>query len=147
MRYLSAITISMPIFCVAVVWGAVGLPIFWVVVAIVAFAGLGIILGRYMNLILAMYLLDGRSHFLLQRTPGGIWFFLGLGVVGGLAAVSVLAVFGLTTGWLILRAAALAFGALCCAAFGTIALAVLRLERTEGKHVYMDPDGFFLLDA
>ena len=63
------------------------------------------------------------------------------------AAISILAQFGPTTGWLILQVGAVALGVLTCAVFSTIALTVVRLERTRGKQVFMGPTGFFFTDG
>ena len=145
MRYLGAIATSMPIFLIAVTWGVAGLPIWWLALAL-PFGALGTAVGRYMSGVLARHLLHGEGHFLLrQRAPGGVWFFIGIGLFG-VAALYLLPTvfFGRTTGTLVLRCGAVVFVTFSTAVFALIGVHVMRLERSTGKRVNMWPDGFFL---
>ncbi len=143
MRYLGALAISMPIFLMAVTWGAAGLPIWWLAIAF-PFGALGTAVGRYMSGVLARNVLHGESHFLMQRAPGGVWFFIGIGLLGGVAFVPILVLFGPTTALLVLRSGAVVFGTFFAAVFALIGVRVIRLERSTGKRVNMWPDGFHL---
>ena len=143
MRYLSGVVTSLPIFLAAVIWGAMGLGILWLTVVALAAVAVGIIVGRYMGRVMEGNILRGERHFLLESAPGGIWFFLGIGVLGGIVAGATFSVVGPTYASVVLRVGALAGGALCCAWFCTSAFAVWRLERAQGQRVYMGPLGLF----
>ena len=143
MRYLSTVTNSMPIFIIAFIWGALGVSLAWLAVASLGSLASGVLLGRHMSRVMMKNLIHGQDHFLVRRAPGGIWFFVGLGLLAALAGVAVFLLFGRTTGLIIVRTGAVVFGLGCCAAFGSVGLTVLRLERSEGRHVYMGPTGFF----
>jgi hypothetical protein len=148
MRYLSAVAQSMPIFLVALIWGAIGIPVSWFASALVASVGLGIALGRYMSAKMVRGLLQGEGHFLCRRVPGGVWFFAALGLLGAVVASIILRVLSATVGGLILHVGGVVFGALCCTTFTTTTLVVLRLERAQGKHVCMGgPVGFYFDDV
>lgn len=147
MRYVKLILASMPILCYFFIWGAISLPITWLAVASLVSASLGFVLGRYMSTLMARNLLQGYRNFLFRPVPGGIWFFIGLGILGGIGVAPVLLAFGPTQGLLILRVVAVVLCTLCFAVFGTLALAVLRLERTHAKHVYLGREGFYFDSA
>lgn len=147
MRYLSLIAPANLAFLCAATWGAAGLPLGWPIVsaafaAISAFA-LGIVLGGYMSRALERNLLFGEIHFLVKPVPGGVWFFIVLGVFCAMPVLMIQASVDPGTGWLILHIATIVGGILLCTTFSTIALSVWHLERAEGKHVWLSPGGFF----
>ena len=148
MRYLSSIVISTPIFLIAVIWGAAGTPLRLTIPTLLISTFLGIALGRYMSRIQIRHLMSGDTmsgdtHFLLRPFPGGMWFVVGMGVIGGLSPLPIFAFFGRSMGWLILHTAAVIFGALIGAAFATVGVSIWHIERAEGRHVLMWPDGIF----
>lgn len=144
MRYLSAIVSSTPIFVVAVIWGAAGTPLRLAIPTLLISTFLGIALGRYMSRILIRHLMSG-TPLPLRRFPGGMWSLVGVSVLGGVTALPILLFFGESTAWLIFHTAAVIFGALIGAAFATVGVSIWRLERAEGRQVWMGHDGFFLL--
>jgi hypothetical protein len=146
MRYLNAVAKTMPIFLMVLIWGAVGIPILWFAAALVISVGLGIGFGHFMSEKMVRGLLDGNGHYRGHRVPGGVWFFLALGVLGPVAAATILGVLGDTEGWLILHVGGASLGAMCCAVYATIAFVVLGLERTQNKHVCMGGGEFYFDD-
>ncbi len=142
MRYLSVIIKSMPIFVIAAIWGVTTSPMRLSIPALGFSTLLGFTLGRYMSRALWRHLMLGDA-LPLNRFPGGIWFIVAVGILGGLLPLPLFAVFGSSVGWLVVRIAAIAFGAVGATVFITIAVSVWQIERAEGRQVIMGHGGFF----
>ena len=79
MRYFSAVTRSIPMFLIAIIWGALGIPILWTPITLIASILLGLAIGHAMGATIVSGLLRGDGHFSPRRVPGGVWFFVVLG--------------------------------------------------------------------
>ncbi|HUB25343.1 MAG TPA: hypothetical protein VL992_07925 [Tepidisphaeraceae bacterium] len=147
MQYVNTIIQSSPILVLLVFWGARGLPLSWFAVLLLASTCTGIVWGQHRAKTLIMRLVKGDGHFQVRRAPGGVWFFVGLGLFGALTAAAIVDGAGETVGMPILRASATAIGALLCASYWTMAIAVLRFEHAKNKQLWLGPGGFDLLPA
>ena len=142
MRYITACAQSIPMFVLIMIWGARGLPHGWMLAALIVSSLAGVVLGHAMSAKMVNGLLSSES-FAPRLVPGGIWFFVGLGVAGGIIlAMLPKSVFGSTHGLLMVHLCVMAMGTFLCAVFTTLALSVRRLEQSQGKNVWMSRAGF-----
>jgi hypothetical protein len=133
---------SMPMFLIAIFWGAQGIPRSWLAVALGVSLSLGIAIGHYRSGRMARSLLrDGQ--FVCKRVPGGVWFFIAIGLLVGTGGAAILRALGDASGRLFLHASGVVFGAICCGFYGMTSFVVLHLERTQSKKVYMGYGGFY----
>ncbi|HTW93542.1 MAG TPA: hypothetical protein VMD30_02035, partial [Tepidisphaeraceae bacterium] len=146
MRYLVAVVESLWIFIVVVAWGAAGIPVLWFAIALVASAGLGIALGRRQSSKIVRGLVE-NGRFRSARVPGGVWFFIGLGLLIPIVAEILIIGLGKEEGWLVVRLGAVIVGVFAGAVFATIGVAIFNLERLHGRRVYLGVEGFLLDNA
>ena len=140
MRYISTIAMTVPLFVAETVWAAIGLGPWTICFALLTGIAISVLIGWYMCTGLRRYLFHGQTNFLLRRPPGGVWFFILLGLLIGVIGAPLLMILG---GSLLLRTVGVTVGTIAAGSFGIVGIYVLRLERSQGKRIFMWPDGFF----
>jgi hypothetical protein len=114
--------------------------------ALVAWPGIGLLLSVPISYFILPRvrnkLIQGQSSFLDKRPPGGIWFFLSIGTVGGILAFIIESI----SGTQILNGLLLVWLSVLISSFTTIGIYVLILERRYKKKAYLRmPDGLVFL--
>lgn len=140
-NYVWTVALSVPVFVLVGLWGIGSLPVLWTAIvlcasAILGYAGAGLLFGA-----ICRDVLDNKTSWMTRRVPGGVWFFVGLGVAGGI--VSGMASQAASSR-VPLHIFALAIGTLMTVLFVLVALRVRRLEQRTGKNVVMSLDGLTL---
>ena len=102
---------------------------------------LGLVFGFYAVNALRRNLFHEESHFLTRRAPGGIWFFLGCGVLLGAFFIQLHDLWPGSENYFLLF-----LGVFPAAVFGFLALFIRRIENMTELHVILDGDGFFFED-
>ncbi len=142
LRYLNLILTSSPIFLCLISWGAANLPMWDLLTLGILAVTLGLLCGFYMSREIRENLLHGKSSILIRRPPGGVLFFVLLGVAGGISVFGLFALWGNVA----LYVASLLAGLVPETAFLVVGFHVLVLERRHGSKVYFYPDGFHFGD-
>ena len=140
-NYVWTVALSVPVFVLVGLWGIGSLPIHWTAIvlcasAVLGYAGAGLLFGA-----ICRDVLDKKTSWMTRRVPGGVWFFVGLGVAGGI--VAGMASQGASS-QVPLHIFALVIGTLMTVLSVLVALRVHGLERRTGKNVMMSHDGFSL---
>ena len=102
---------------------------------------LGLVCGFYAVNVMRRNLLHGEGHFLTSRAPGGIWFFVGCGVLLGAILFAMFILWPGSENYSLLF-----WGVFTAAVFGLLALFIRRIEDMTELHVILDGDGFFFED-
>lgn len=98
--------------------------------------GVGTVLGMLALHPIRQALVEGKEHWSMRTVPGGVWFVIALGLLGGVAGMVV---------WSKNRVLAVDLGLATVsppvAAFSVIGLWVCREERRRGRQIWMDRSG------
>jgi len=141
MRYLDVILYSIPCFIlIALVGMGSGAVSATLPVSIIA-GLLGLALGSYMVSLIRANLLRDASLWVMRPVSGGIWFFLGLGILGGIVCETILSYSPPLFFSLLVFS-----GVFASVTWSVVALSVFQLERRHKKQFLMGPQGFYFDD-
>ncbi len=139
MRYLNTFIISLPAGVIITVWAVQQMLLTSALLLLGLGACGGFVLSPFMIRSCRRKLFLGQSDVLARRVPGGIWFFILLGIGGAV----VLSFVHFAWGRAAVYGVVIVFTAAFVALFSTLGVWVIAIEQQYKKKVFMWPKGLF----
>ena len=136
MRYIHSIYQTLPMFAVFGVMLGAGGASNGIWRPLVGGATAGAVLGVWAFWLLRRKLVGGKEHWTMREVPGGIWFFLGLGLLLAVAGIKIKAHD---------EGLAVDLGLALCVLFFTgftlVGIGIRREEKRHNMEVWLGPGG------